>query len=94
MEKLTIFLILDKGRGWHGQQRAGTAQVLAVRKAKDCNGNSFPQSKMNVKEDYVSELWEGVRKELGRMVNNLVQSKNQEGDHFSGTGLIEQPTVG
>ncbi len=65
-----------------------------MRKSEDCNGNSFPQSKRNVKEDYESELWEGVRKELGRMVNNLVQSKKQEGDKFSGTYLAEEPTVG
>ncbi len=65
-----------------------------MRKSEDYNGNSFPQSKRNVKEDYESELWEGVRKELGRMVNNLIHSKIQKGDKFSGTYLAEEPTVG
>ncbi len=79
-----------------GHQRAATKQVLAATgESEDYNVNPLPlpQSRRNVKEDYESELWAGVRKELGRMVDNLVHSKKQGGE-FSRANLAGEPTVG
>ncbi len=71
-------------------------QVLAARgESEDYNVNPLPppQPRRHVKEDYESELWEGVRKELGRMVDDLVHSKNHGGG-FSTANLAGEPTVG
>ncbi len=74
-------------------------RVLALKASEDYNRNtllpSSQSSSRNVikKEDYESELWEGVRKELGKLVENLVESTAQEGN-FSRIYPDRETTVG